>query len=127
MFGNVLKIFSGNSNRTLADDVVHRLDVTLGRATASRFSDGEINVEIGENVRSSDVFVIQSTCTPGNENLMELLDDDPKRLDGVLIACIGPITSATAREYGLHVDVEPQEHTVPGLVRAVIQHIQAQG
>jgi ribose-phosphate pyrophosphokinase len=68
-----LKIFAGNSNRVLAEDVVRKLDVPLGRATVGKFSDGEINVTIGENVRSSDVFVIQSTSSPSNENLMELL------------------------------------------------------
>ncbi len=73
MVGNVLKIFSGNSNPVLADEVVRKLDVPLGRAQVGRFSDGEINVTIGENVRSSDVYIIQSTCTPTNENLMELL------------------------------------------------------
>lgn len=73
MVGNVLKIFAGNSNRGLAEDVTRKLDVPLGRATVARFSDGEINVTIGENVRSSDVFLIQSTCAPANENLMELL------------------------------------------------------
>lgn len=71
--GNVLKIFAGNSNSALAEKVVERLDVPLGRSTVGRFSDGEINVEIGENVRSNDVFVIQSTSSPANENLMELL------------------------------------------------------
>ncbi len=73
MIGNVLKIFAGNSNLELAHEVVAKLDVPLGRAKVSRFSDGEISVTIGENVRSSDVFLIQSTCTPSNENLMELL------------------------------------------------------
>jgi ribose-phosphate pyrophosphokinase len=71
--GNVLKIFSGNSNTRLAEEVVRKLDVPLGRANIGRFADGEINVTIGENVRSSDVFLIQSTCSPSNENLMELL------------------------------------------------------
>ncbi len=73
MIGNVAKIFAGNSNTTLAKEVTTRLDVSLGRATVGRFSDGEINVEIGENVRSADVFVLQSTCSPANENLMEML------------------------------------------------------
>lgn len=73
MVGNVLKIFSGNSNRDLSEEVVRKLDVPLGRAKVGRFSDGEINVTIGENVRSSDVYIIQSTCVPTNENLMELL------------------------------------------------------
>ncbi len=73
MVGNVLKIFTGNSNPELAREVVEKLDVPLGRAHVGRFSDGEINVTIGENVRSADVFLIQSTCAPSNENLMELL------------------------------------------------------
>ncbi|MEM1024426.1 MAG: ribose-phosphate pyrophosphokinase [Myxococcota bacterium] len=73
MVGNVLKIFAGNSNPALAEQVVRQLDVPLGRATVGRFSDGEINVTIGENVRASDVFLVQSTSSPANENLMELL------------------------------------------------------
>lgn len=73
MNGSVAKIFSGNSNLTLAKEVGARLDIPLGRANVGRFSDGEISVEISENVRSADVFVVQSTCSPGNENLMELL------------------------------------------------------
>lgn len=73
MVGNVLKIFAGNSNPELAEEVTKHLDVPLGRTHVGRFSDGEINVTIGENVRSSDVFLIQSTCSPANENLMELL------------------------------------------------------
>jgi ribose-phosphate pyrophosphokinase len=71
--GSVAKIFSGNSNPTLAKEVGARLDIPLGRANVGRFSDGEISVEVSENVRSADVFVVQSTCAPGNENLMELL------------------------------------------------------
>ena len=70
---SVLKIFTGNSNIKLAEQVVRRLDVPLGRANVGRFSDGEINVTIGENVRASDVFLIQSTSSPANENIMELL------------------------------------------------------
>lgn len=73
MVGNVLKIFSGNSNTPIAQEVARKLDVPLGRATVGRFSDGELNVTIGENVRAADVFVIQSTCAPANEHIMELL------------------------------------------------------
>jgi len=73
LVGNVLKIFAGNSNPGLAEQVVRQLDVPLGRASVGRFSDGEINVTIGENVRASDVFLVQSTSSPANENLMELL------------------------------------------------------
>jgi ribose-phosphate pyrophosphokinase len=90
--GSVLKIFTGNSNKALADEVVHRLDVPLGRGQVGRFSDGEITVTIGENVRSSDVFVIQSTCSPANENLMELLViiDALKRASAEYITAVIP-------------------------------------
>ncbi|MBX2813952.1 MAG: ribose-phosphate pyrophosphokinase [Myxococcales bacterium] len=73
MVGNVLKIFCGNSNVRLAQEVVRKLDVPLGRASVGRFSDGELNVTIGENVRAADVFLIQSTSAPANEHIMELL------------------------------------------------------
>ena len=68
-----LKLFSGNSNRPLAQEMCDSLGNPLGKATVKRFSDGEIFVEIEENVRGADVFVVQSTCCPGNDNLMELL------------------------------------------------------
>ena len=69
----MLKIFSGNSNRPLAEEVCAYLGSPLGAAELRTFSDGEIAVEITENVRGGDVFVVQSICTPGNDNLMELL------------------------------------------------------
>lgn len=68
-----LKLFAGNSNRALADAVARHLDVDLGKAEVSTFSDGEVNVEINENVRGTDCFVLQSTCAPANTHLMELL------------------------------------------------------
>lgn len=70
---NEVKIFAGNSNPALADAVCAYLQTQCGAATVRRFSDGEIMVEIEENVRGADVFVIQSTCTPVNDNLIELL------------------------------------------------------
>jgi ribose-phosphate pyrophosphokinase len=66
-------VFSGNANRPLADLVVHHLGAPLGKAHVDRFSDGEIQVEIMENVRGKDVFILQPTCAPTNDNLMELL------------------------------------------------------
>jgi len=66
-------VFSGNANVGLAEGIVRKLNMRLGMATVGRFSDGEIAVEIEENVRGKDVFVIQPTCSPTNENLMELL------------------------------------------------------
>jgi ribose-phosphate pyrophosphokinase len=68
-----LIIFAGNSNRELAQRVSHELRIDLGKATVGRFSDGEVNVEIIDNVRGSDVFLLQSTCAPTNDNLMELM------------------------------------------------------
>ncbi|SPF50913.1 phosphoribosylpyrophosphate synthase [Syntrophobacter sp. SbD1] len=68
-----LTLFAGNSNPSLADKVCSRLEIALGKALVTRFSDGEIRVEIGENVRGKDTYVLQSTCPPVNENLMELL------------------------------------------------------
>ncbi len=68
-----IQIFCGNANRALAAAVCDHMGVALGQAVVRRFSDGEVMVEIDQNVRGSDVFVIQSTCTPVNENIMELL------------------------------------------------------
>jgi ribose-phosphate pyrophosphokinase len=68
-----LKIFSGNANPALAREICSHLSVPLAKATVKTFSDGEIMVEINENVRGRDVFVVQSTCQPANHNLMELL------------------------------------------------------
>jgi ribose-phosphate pyrophosphokinase len=68
-----LKIFAGNSNRPLAHEISQYLKVPLGKALVETFSDGESKVEIKENVRGADIFVVQSTSAPGNNNLMELL------------------------------------------------------
>ncbi len=70
---NGLKIFSGNSNIPVAEKICEHFGCPLGKAKVSRFSDGEIQLEIHENVRGSDVFVLQSTCPPGNDHLMEML------------------------------------------------------
>ena len=68
-----IQVFTGNSNRPLVAEVCTHLDVPVGQAEVRRFSDGEVMVEIAENVRGGDVFVVQSTCTPVNDTLMELL------------------------------------------------------
>jgi ribose-phosphate pyrophosphokinase len=70
---NNLMVFSGNANPELAEKVAKWLGVPLGRANVQKFSDGEIAVELNENVRGQDVFIIQPTCSPTNDNLMELL------------------------------------------------------
>jgi ribose-phosphate pyrophosphokinase len=71
LFNTVL--FTGNANPVLAQEIATHLGVDLGKASIGRFSDGEVNVEIRQNVRARDVFVVQPTCSPTNENLMELL------------------------------------------------------
>jgi ribose-phosphate pyrophosphokinase len=84
-----MKIFAGNAVPELANKVAERLYTKLGNATVSRFSDGEISVEIHENVRGSDVFIIQSTCAPTNDNLMELI----VMIDALRRASAGRITA----------------------------------
>jgi len=68
-----LTIFSGRSNPNFTSDICEKLQIELGRCEVIRFSDGELSVDIGDNVRGRDVFVVQSTSTPGNDHLMELL------------------------------------------------------
>ena len=70
---NALKLFTGNSNPELAQEISSILGSPLGKATITKFSDGEISVSIHETVRGADCYVIQSTCDPVNDNLMELL------------------------------------------------------
>jgi len=68
-----LSIFTGNANRALADEICKFVEIPLGRADVTHFSDGEIYVEVGENVRGVNCFVVQPTCSPPNQSLMELL------------------------------------------------------
>jgi ribose-phosphate pyrophosphokinase len=83
-------VFTGNANPKLAEAVAKHLDITLGRATVGRFSDGEVAVELLENVRGRDVFVLQSTCAPTNDNLMEVM----VMVDALKRASAGRITAA---------------------------------
>ena len=87
-----LKIFTGNANPALAQEICDHLSVPLAKASVKSFSDGEIMVEIKENVRGRDVFVVQSTCQPSNQNLMELLVmiDALKRASAARITAVIP-------------------------------------
>jgi len=85
-----LMVFAGNANSRLAEDVVGHLHIRLGRAKIGRFSDGEVMVEILENVRGRDVFVLQSICSPTNDHLMELL----VIVDALKRASAGRVTAA---------------------------------
>ncbi|XBC41923.1 MAG: ribose-phosphate pyrophosphokinase [Buchnera aphidicola (Kaburagia rhusicola rhusicola)] len=84
-----MKLFSGNSVPNLAKSIASRLYMNLGNASVGRFSDGEISVQINENVRGNDVFIIQSTCYPTNDNLMELI----VMVDALRRASAGRITA----------------------------------
>src|SRR5690606_24271859 len=83
-------IFTGTANPRLAADVANHLDMPLGKMTVGRFSDGEVMVEINENVRGKDVFVLQPTCAPTNDNLMEIM----VMVDALRRASAGRITDA---------------------------------
>mgnify|MGYP006141242577 CR=1 FL=1 len=85
-------VFTGNANPGMAEDISKHLGISLGAATVGRFSDGEVTVEINQNVRARDVFVVQSTCAPTNENLMELLImvDALKRASAERISAVIP-------------------------------------
>jgi ribose-phosphate pyrophosphokinase len=83
-------VFTGNANPKLAEDVARHLGISLGRATVGRFSDGEVMVEILDHVRGKDVFVLQSTCAPCNDSLMEVL----VIVDALKRASAGRITAA---------------------------------
>ena len=87
-----MMVFSGNANLALSDGIAKKLNMRLGMAHVGRFSDGEIAVEIEENVRGKDVFIIQPTCSPTNENLMELLVmiDALKRASASRITAVMP-------------------------------------
>src|SRR5512142_574977 len=89
MSGDMM-VFTGNANPKLAQDVAKHLHTHLGRATVGRFSDGEVMVEILEHVRGKDVFILQSTCAPTNDNLMEIM----VMVDAMRRASAGRITAA---------------------------------
>ncbi|MEW6133910.1 MAG: ribose-phosphate pyrophosphokinase [Pseudomonadota bacterium] len=85
-----LMVFTGNANPRLAEDVARHMNIRLGKANVGRFSDGEVAVEILENVRGKDVFILQSTCNPTNDNLMEVM----VMADALRRASAGRITAA---------------------------------
>jgi ribose-phosphate pyrophosphokinase len=92
MNDTAMMVFSGNANLALSEGIVKKLNMRLGMAAVGRFSDGEIAVEIEENVRGKDVFIIQPTCSPTNENIMELLVmiDALKRASAARITAVMP-------------------------------------
>jgi len=118
-----LMIFTGNANPKLAADVAKRLSMSLGRAQVGRFSDGEVNVEILENVRGKDVFVLQPTCAPTNDNLMELVI----LVDALKRASAGRITAAIPYFGYARQDRRPRSARVPITAKVVANMLQAVG
>jgi len=117
-----LKLFSGSANRGLAEEVAKTLGIALGDATVSTFSDGEIMIRINENVRGSDVFVIQSTCVPVNDHLIELL----LMVDALKRASAGRIT-AVIPYYGYGRQDRKVQPRVPISAKMVADLINAVG
>jgi ribose-phosphate pyrophosphokinase len=116
-------IFTGNANPVLAAEIAHSLGTQLGSANVGRFSDGEVTVEITQNVRARHAFVIQSTCAPTNENLMELIImvDALKRASAVSISAVIPYYGY-ARQ-----DRRPRSSRVPISAKVVANMLQAVG
>ena len=121
LFNTVL--FTGNANPVLAQQIASHLGVELGQASVGRFSDGEVTVEIRQNVRARDVFVVQPTCTPTNENLMELLImvDALKRASARRITAVIPYYGY-ARQ-----DRRPRSTRVPISAKVVANMLQTVG
>ena len=115
-------LFTGNSNRMLAEQVAAHLERPLSRAIVGRFSDGEIQVEIGENVRGMDAYIIQSTCSDANVNLMELLI----MIDALKRASAGSIT-AVMPYYGYARQDRKAASRVPITAKLVADLIEAAG
>ncbi|MEY2896192.1 MAG: hypothetical protein RL669_461 [Pseudomonadota bacterium] len=118
-----LMVFSGNANPRLAQAVVQHLNIPLGRASVNRFSDGEVMVEINENVRGRDIFVLQSTCAPTNDNLMELMI----MVDALKRASAGRITAAIPYYGYARQDRRPRSARVAISAKVVANMLQAAG
>ena len=116
-------VFTGNANPALAEEIAGHLGISLGAASVGRFSDGEVTVEINTNVRARDVFVVQSTCAPTNENLMELLImvDALKRASAERISAVIPYFGY-ARQ-----DRRPRSSRVPISAKVVANLLQTVG
>ena len=116
-------IFTGNANPALAQEMASRLSIELGRASVGRFSDGEVDVEINQNVRARDLFIVQPTCAPTNENLMELciMVDALKRASARRITAVIPYFGY-ARQ-----DRRPRSRRVPISAKVVANMLEAVG
>ncbi len=118
-----MMVFTGNANPRLAEDVVSHLNMPLGKANVGRFSDGEIMVEIMEHVRGKDVFIVQPTCAPTNDNLMELLvmADAMRRASAYRVTAVIPYFGYSRQ------DRRPRSARVPITAKVVANMISSVG
>ena len=116
-------LFTGNANRVLAEEITGHLGVDLGKATVGRFSDGEVMVELLENVRGKDVFVLQSTCMPTNDTLMEVM----VMVDALKRASAGRITAALPYFGYARQDRRPRSTRVPISAKVVANLLETVG
>jgi ribose-phosphate pyrophosphokinase len=110
-----MRIFTGSANPKLAEAVVRHMNISLGRCIVGRFSDGEVMVELLENVRGRDVFILQSTSQPTNDNLMEIL----VMVDALKRASAGRITAAIPYFGYARQDRRPRSARVPITAKVV--------
>ena len=118
-----MRIFTGNANPKLAEAVVRHMKISLGRCIVGRFSDGEVMVELLENVRGRDVFVLQSTCAPTNDNLMEIL----VMVDALKRSSAGRITAAIPYFGYARQDRRPRSARVPITAKVVADMLTSVG
>jgi len=118
-----MMVFSGNANRPLAEAVAGKLNLPLGSMVVDRFSDGEVLVDIADNVRGRDVFVVQPTCRPANDNLMELL----VIVDAMKRASAGSVTTVIPYFGYARQDRRPRSARVPIAAKAVANMIASVG
>ena len=118
-----LMVFTGNANLKLAQDVVRYLGMSLGRASVGKFSDGEANIELLENVRGKDVFILQPTCAPTSDHLMELI----LMIDALRRASAGRITAAMPYFGYARQDRRPRSSRVPISAKVAANMLQAAG
>src|SRR5881275_1703580 len=118
-----MRIFTGNANPKLAEAVCRHLNISLGRAVVGRFSDGEVMVELLENVRGRDAFILQSTCAPTNDNLMEIL----VMVDALKRASAGRITAAIPYFGYARQDRRPRSARVPITAKVVADMLSSVG
>jgi len=119
-----IKLLTGNSNRTLAAEIAEVLKIPVSEATVSTFSDGEITVQINENIRGCDVFVVQSTCMPVNNNIMELLliIDALKRASANRITAVIPYYGYARQDRKAQPRVPISARMIADLISAIGAH-----